>query len=82
MAESSPNARTVSVALKLLMTQRKAARAYYQRNTEAMKARSAAYWNTHRDEINQKRRERYALTHPAKRPAESSEGETKSVPSL
>lgn len=80
MAEPPPNTRTVSVALKLLMTQRRAARAYYQRNTDAMKARSAAYWSSHREEINQRRRERYAVSHPKKHPAPDSE--TKPLPLL
>ena len=89
MAESPPpNARTISVALKLLQTQRKAVKAYYQRNAEAMKARSAAYWNSHRDEINRKRRERYALAHPKARPvsqgstSEGSDVEQKPLPLL
>lgn len=38
----NPNPKTVATALRLLLSQRKAARAYYQRNTDAMKARSAA----------------------------------------
>ena len=65
MAE--PSAKTITTALKLLMSQRKAARAYYGRNADAMKARSAAYWEAHREEINRRRRERYAAAHP--RPA-------------
>jgi hypothetical protein len=54
-----PNAATITRALRLLENQRKAARAYYLRNRDTIKARTARYWEEHREELNQRRRQRY-----------------------
>ena len=51
---------TVARALRLLEYQRVASRNYYQRNKDAIKARSVVYWQQHRDGINARRRQRYA----------------------
>jgi hypothetical protein len=46
-------------ALKLLESQRRASKKYYVNNKDAIKAKSVAYWETHREAINEKRRIRY-----------------------
>lgn len=46
-------------ALKLLEAQRRASKKYYANNKDAIKAKSVAYWTAHREEINEKRRQRY-----------------------
>lgn len=56
----NPSADTVRKALRLLESSRKSAREYYKRNAEAIKRRSAGYWSIHRQELNEKRRLRYA----------------------
>lgn len=53
------DAKTISRALRLLANQRKATRAYYERNKEAIKARTIQYWKDHREELNERRRLRY-----------------------
>jgi len=58
MENASPD--TVRRALRLLESSRKSARDYYKRNAEAIKRRSAGYWSLHREELNEKRRARYA----------------------
>ena len=55
---------TIQRALKLLEGQRRASRAYYMRHKGEIKERSTAYWNSHRDLINARRRQRYELYHP------------------
>jgi hypothetical protein len=64
--EDKPSEKTVQRALRLLSSQVKASRTYYERNKEAIKAKSVAYWETHRELINEKRRDRYAAAHPKK----------------
>jgi hypothetical protein len=56
---------TINRALRLLEYQRRASRNYYDRNKEAIKARSVAYWEQNRDAINERRRQRYHLRHQA-----------------
>lgn len=56
---AEPSTATVQRALRLLANQQRAARAYYLRNREAIKARTAQYWKDHRDELNERRRQRY-----------------------
>ena len=57
-------AATVQRALKLLEYQQRASRSYYARNKEAIKAKSIQYWESNRDAINERRRQRYRLNHP------------------
>ena len=58
-------------ALRLLDCQRRASKAYYERHKENIKLKSTQYWEEHKDLINERRRQRYALTHPS--PAQQSE---------
>jgi len=51
-------------ALRLLDCQRRASKAYYERHKENIKQKSTLYWEEHKDLINERRRQRYALTHP------------------
>ncbi len=56
MPEAS--ASTIARALRLLATQQKASRNYYERNKDRIRQRSADYWREHKDELNAARRER------------------------
>jgi len=47
-----PTAATVARALRLLATQQKASRNYYERHRERIRQRSAAYWEQHKDALN------------------------------
>jgi hypothetical protein len=51
-------------ALRLVECQRRASKAYYVRHRDAIKAKSAEYWQTHKATINARRRAHYAQTHP------------------
>ena len=66
-AAAAPTAETVARALRVLATQTKASKAFYQRNRERIRARSLQYWQDHRDALNLRRREKARL---AKAPAE------------
>jgi len=57
-------AKEVERALKLLHNQRKASKNYYERHKEDIKRKSTQYWEEHKDLINERRRLRYALSHP------------------
>jgi hypothetical protein len=59
----------VQRALRLLQSQRKASKTYYERHKEEIKSKTMAYWELNRDVINERRRERYAATHPPKVPS-------------
>ena len=50
---------TIARALRLLEYQRQASRNYYERNKEAIKARSTLYWAQNREAVNERRRLRY-----------------------
>jgi len=63
--EVSVPAATIKRALKLLEYQQRASRSYYERHKDAIKAKSSLYWQQNRDSINERRRERYRLAHPA-----------------
>lgn len=63
-AAATVPATTVQRALRLLEYQRKASKSYYARNKDAIKAKSIQYWESNRDAINERRRQRYRLTHP------------------
>lgn len=76
--ETTVPAATIKRALKLLEYQQRASRSYYARHKDAIKAKSSLYWQQNRDAINERRRERYRLSHPA--PAGSEED--KNVPPL
>jgi hypothetical protein len=54
-ARLDPDRATIARALRLLESQRQAARAYYARNRDAIKARTARYWDVHRDQLNARR---------------------------
>jgi hypothetical protein len=59
LTQPDPDRATIARALRLLESQRQAARAYYARNRDAIKARTARYWDVHRDQLNARRRQRY-----------------------
>ena len=63
--EVSVPAATIKRALKLLEYQQRASRSYYERHKDAIKAKSSLYWQHNREAINERRRERYRLAHPA-----------------
>jgi hypothetical protein len=63
-APPPPNKQQVERALRLLENQRRASKAYYERHKEDIKQKTTLYWETHKDLINERRRQRYALTHP------------------
>lgn len=71
-------AATIKRALKLLEYQQRASRSYYERHKDAIKAKSSHYWQQNRETINERRREKYRLTHPAKTASET----VKNVPPL
>lgn len=60
-----PSTVEVQRALRLLESQRRASRAYYMRHKDVIKQKSTTYWEQHKETINERRRNRYALTHPA-----------------
>jgi hypothetical protein len=62
-----PNA-TIQRALRLLEYQKRASQSYYARNREAIKTKSLLYWEQNRETINERRRQRYRLDHPAPEP--------------
>ena len=76
--ETTVPAATVKRALKLLEYQQRASGSYYARHKDAIKAKSSLYWQQNRDAINERRRERYRLSHPAPAGFE----EDKNVPPL
>ena len=51
-------------ALRLVESQRRASKAYYVRHRDAIRAKSADYWQTHKATINARRRAHYAQAHP------------------
>ncbi len=63
--------RDIERALRLLDCQRRASKAYYERHKENIKQKTNQYWKEHKDLINERRRQRYALAHPS--PAQQSE---------
>ena len=62
--DPTPDAKTAARALRLLASQTRASRRYYEAHKDAIKERSVQYWEAHRDAINAKRRERYEAKHP------------------
>jgi hypothetical protein len=56
----------VKRALRLLQSQRRASKTYYERHKEEIKSKTMTYWELNRDAINLRRRQRYAETHPPK----------------
>lgn len=60
----SASVNEIERALKLVENQKRASKAYYERHKEAIKLKSTTYWQTHKDDINERRRARYALDHP------------------
>ena len=63
---NAPSAVEIQRALRLLESQRRASRAYYIRHKDEIKQKSTTYWEQHKELINERRRTRYALAHPAK----------------
>jgi hypothetical protein len=63
-AAATATARDIQRALRLLESQRRASKAYYERHKEDIKLKSTQYWEAHKDLINERRRQRYALAHP------------------
>jgi hypothetical protein len=58
------SAKEIQRALRLLESQRRASRAYYLRHKEDIKQKSTNYWEHRREQINERRRAAYALSHP------------------
>ena len=58
------NEERIARALRLLESQKRASHTYYERNKDVIKAKSLEYWKEHREAINLRRRELYAMTHP------------------
>jgi hypothetical protein len=65
---STTSPQEIQRALRLLESQRRASKAYYERHKEDIKQKSTLYWEIHKDLINQRRRQRYALAHPPAQP--------------
>ena len=61
---AAPTPKEIERALKLVESQRRASKSYYERNKNAIKAKSTQYWEHHKDTINERRRARYAVAHP------------------
>ena len=61
---SQATPKDIQRALRLLENQRRASKAYYERHKEDIKQKSTLYWELHKEAINERRRQRYALTHP------------------
>ena len=60
--------REIDRALRLVENQRRASRAYYLRHRDEIKQKSTLYWENHKEVINERRRQRYALTHTPAQP--------------
>lgn len=54
----NPSPKLVQRALRYLEIQTKANKAYYLRNRDRIRERSLAYWQAHKEDLNQKRRAR------------------------
>ena len=61
---AAPTPKEIERALRLVESQRRASKSYYERNKDAIKAKSTEYWGHHKDAINERRRARYAVAHP------------------
>ena len=61
---STTSPQEIQRALRLLESQRRASKAYYERHKEDIKQKSTLYWELHKEAINERRRQRYALAHP------------------
>ena len=68
-AAATPTPKEIERALKLVESQRRASKTYYERNKAVIKAKSTEYWESHKDAINARRRERYAVAHPRELPS-------------
>ena len=60
-----PMSKEIQRALRLVESQRRASRNYYMRHKEEIKQKSVAYWEAHKTAINERRRKKYAVNHPA-----------------
>ena len=67
MSTAAPTPKEIERALRLVESQRRASKSYYERNKDAIKAKSTEYWESHKDAINERRRARYAVAHPPAR---------------
>jgi len=70
------NEERIARALRLLESQKRASHGYYERNKNVIKAKSLEYWKEHREAINLRRRELYAMTHPKPRATQETPGDT------
>ena len=65
---------TIERATRILEAQRRANRKYYEKNKELVKERATAYWEQHRDAINERRRFLYQTRR--RKPQPNTDGRT------